>query len=328
MDLEEQGRADVVEKTVVDAAPLRDSAPPTPAPRPLPAAPSVRGAVIAPSVRDAVPAPSVRGALPPGRRDGRPALTMPVPAGGRSAAAVPTRPQIDDLDLPPPGTPAPAQRPAARDRAEGFSGEAFIDRMGASGPSTPAAPAFNWREYRELIVTGLIGVLLLGAAITWRVMNPPDQDGVAAPAPFEERPGVVNRERTAPGQEAPPAGGRSAGGGEGATPAPTEPSPPPETAIAEAEPQPIGEAVPSPPPSPVKAAVPMLSIITVPDGAELEIGGDVVGRSPLIVPAPSDVRELRVVATKDGYERAESSLIPNDGGHFSGTLILVPKQKR
>ncbi len=303
------GWADIVELDESPAAPSSvPTSPPSAAPPPAP-----------PGPRPQLPRPA--GAAEPSR-----ALKMPVPTGPARAADAP-RPITDDLVVPPPGAPTASARGGAKPEV-GFSGEAFIDRLGAGAADKPAPkPGVSWREYRELIVTGVLGVLLLGGAIAWRVMNPPVDESVP-PEAVIERAGMVSPDRRAPGTPEAPARAAEA------TPAPTAD---PTAAPADQSPAPVAEAragagaaevAPSAPPAPVKAAVPMLSIITVPDGADLEIAGEIVGRSPLIVPAPAGTSSLRVIATKDGYERAEQTMVPNDGGHFSATLILEPKTRR
>lgn len=260
---------------------------------------------------DAVPAFSVPPPSAPTLPAAPAARTLRLPVPGGSGASAPTRgaeparaslqPLVDDLVAPPPAARASERARRAPPADSGFSGADFVERLGSAG-ATPAAPRPSvWREYRELIVTGALGVVLLAGAIAWRLSGPSD----AGPEP--ERTPVV-----APSAPAPPA--------EAAARAATAVAPagdPTAPAVAPAT------DTPSPTPTPVKAAQPMLTIMTVPPGADIEIDGEFVGRSPFVSVVPLGTRDLRVTASLEGYADGRATLVPNEGGHFSATLTLV-----
>lgn len=258
-------------------------------------------------------APMTSGPTAPATPAGLPGRTLrlPVPGSAASAATAPAapggaplRPVVDDLQAPPPAAP-----PSGRGRGRapvadtGFSGADFVERLGAAGAPAAAPKASIWREYRELITTGAIGVVLLAGAVAWRLSGPSEP---ATPA------GDTTRA---------PSGVSTPGADPTTAPTPRSEDP---TAHA-APPSAPAEAPPSatPAPTPVKAAQPMLTIMTVPPGADLEIDGEFVGRSPFVSVVPPGTRELRVTASLEGYADGRSTLVPNDGGHFSATLTLV-----
>lgn len=251
-------------------------------------------------------------------------LRLPVPGSGATSAATapgapaapgPLQPLVDDLQAPP-----PAARPAPRGRGRapaptpdaGFSGADFVERLGTAAPAPGASKTSVWREYRELITTGVVGVLLLVGAVAWRLSGPAVPDGPADPGVRGSPAGSAAG--ASAGDPTPPAGPEG-----GPTPPPGDPTALGATPPAEASPS----ATPSPPPTPIKASQPMLTIMTVPPGADLEIDGEFVGRSPFVSVVPAGTRELRVTASLDGYAEGRSTLVPNDGGHFSATLTLV-----
>jgi hypothetical protein len=265
---------------------------------------------------DPVPAfstPAVSGPTAPSTAAGLGGRTLrlPVPGSATSGATAPAapagtplRPLVDDLQAPPPAAQPPGRGRGRAPVADvGFSGADFVERLGAGGTPAPAPKASIWREYREVITTAAIGVVLLAGAVAWRLSGPSEPEAPAG-----------STTRAPAGASTPSADPTSA---------PTPPSDDPTAHVAPASPP--AEAAPSatPAPTPVKAAQPMLTIMTVPPGADLEIDGEFVGRSPFVSVVPSGTRELRVTASLDGYADGRSTLVPNDGGHFSATLTLV-----
>jgi len=243
------------------------------------------------------------------------ALRLPVPVGP-PVAAPPPRP-MTELDLAAPARSSSRNKPAA------FSGDDFADKIaGPLGAKTASAPS-GWREYRELIATGVIGALLLGGAITWRVMNPPEElEGSAPAGPLRagQRRGLGQQQPSTPPSPVPSTTSNAAPNdvAESAPPVPqsapgTQPTPSP-SASAKADIKPI------------RAATPMLTVITVPSEADVEINDQFVGRSPLITTAPAGTKVLSLRVSKDGHQVYEQKLAPNEGGHFSASVKLLPKR--
>ncbi len=110
------------------------------------------------------------------------------------------------------------------------------------------------------------------------------------------------------------------------TPAP-EPPPPPIVAPA---PPPVADGTPpppDPPPTPKiasdptpevrKATTPLLSVLSNPSGAQVEINGTIYGTTPLIQPSPPNVKSLSIRLLKSNFRTYETVLTPNEAGHFN-----------
>lgn len=72
----------------------------------------------------------------------------------------------------------------------------------------------------------------------------------------------------------------------------------------------------------------MLSVVTVPGGALVEIDGVIYGRSPLIMPSPKDRKSLRVKLKLDDHQPWEQVVRPNEAGHFNVNVKLEPFRTR
>lgn len=205
-------------------------------------------------------------------------------------AAFPRDPGGPDADAPaPPAT---------------FSEETLMKTLEPEAPGLASeSPAGFWREYRELVLTAVAGLILLGAAVIW---------GRAGPSPADAGSEASNR-RAAPAQ--PPAGREPA----------SEPSAP-KRPVERGRPAPSGRAGASPATEPKRseAKLPMLTVVTRPSGALVEIDGVVYGRTPLIMQAPPDRRSFDVELRLDDHRPWSGVVTKDESGHFSVNAELVP----
>jgi hypothetical protein len=102
-------------------------------------------------------------------------------------------------------------------------------------------------------------------------------------------------------------------------PAQLPPKPPPEVVKA---PEPVQVPEPVKDPEPVKTATPIVSILSNPSGARVEINGTIYGNTPLIQPSPANVRSLSIRLLKDNYKPFETIVSPNEAGHFNLNATL------
>lgn len=79
---------------------------------------------------------------------------------------------------------------------------------------------------------------------------------------------------------------------------------------------------PPEPPAVRKAAVPILSILSSPSGATVEIDGTIYGKTPLIEKLPNGPQALSIRLMKDNYKKFESVVRKNDAGHYSLNATL------
>jgi len=172
-----------------------------------------------------------------------------------------------------------------------FSVEDMVDKLQAppgSGAHAPG-PSF-WSEWKEVILTASLGTAALAALafVPWGGNDEPDVEALAA----DEAPAVP------------------------AVPPPTtDPVPRPVT-NAEAPEQ---RTRPAP--------APMVSVVSEPPGAMVQLDGVVYGETPLILPAPAGQGTMEVVLRLDGYVTHEGFLEANEAGHFSLNVKLQPRRR-
>ena len=315
------------------ARPSRDTRPPTGG-RPRRSPPSSRGRrPAAPGGPPPLPSPAAqnqpREASKPAAASGR--LTLPVP-GGPGATLSP--PSDDDT---PPVTPAfaaaagPSSAPAGRrgitttprrappprgpptPRAgpAGFSSEELYDRLNEDAP--PRRRSEGHGAYRELYITVAAVTAVFIGAVVYQVTRPP---GIEIVDPAPDRPKTAGTGRSPY---------KSPSASPARTDAPTEESPIPATA--DAEPERPSRAPRRPARSKRSTgptATPMLSIVTTPRGAIVDINGVVYGRTPLIMPSPQNESSLSVTLKLPGHRTLTEVLTRNEGGHFSLNVRLQP----
>ncbi len=210
------------------------------------------------------------------------------------AGPVPLRlPTHDD----PPTLPTDPAAPAVPSVPVPLSETTLLSDLDGTGPTLPAAPGAEAgrSEYRELILTVAIGLAVLVAAVIWgrnlwRPEAEPPAPKAAAPAPEPgPRSGPIDR--------------------------PTKPTPTPRA--------PAG-STPPPTDDVQKAAIPMLSIVTRPSGALVEIDGVVYSRTPLIAEAPRGRTSLSIELRLDDHKPWSGIIEPNEAGHFNLNVMLEP----
>ena len=104
---------------------------------------------------------------------------------------------------------------------------------------------------------------------------------------------------------------------------------PPEAPRARPDPRGAPRARPAPAPAPepsppTPVAPPMLSVLSVPSGALVQVGAVILGRTPLVVPAPAGGR-LEVTLILDGHRRWSRQVRPDSAGHYTVHAELQPR---
>lgn len=236
-----------------------------------------------------------------------PEATTEVAAPPRSARPVETPlrlalPELPSVSAPP----APVAPPIDFDVAA----LAALEPARVDTPSGPARPTPGPRPERSedpeerrawIGLASVVGgtALVLGAWFLLRTPEPP----TSAPAP------------------APIAG-----------PAPRAPAP-----TAPAQPTRAGAETPAPAPAKAAAAAkaseapaeaaPILSVISVPAGAEVTVGGAVIGRTPLVQKSPWKGAPVRMRVALEGFAPWEGLAAPNEAGHYAVTAVLMRRSR-
>ncbi len=221
---------------------------------------------------------------PPAAKTPPPRLVLPRPKGAAGPA--------------PQAAPEPAPMAAVFNDPhddDAFSTEGLVDRLHAE--ETPAAPKDGANAYRELAITLAVVAVGVIATIVYQLTRPRAEPD-AAPVPV-----VIDgpSPRPTPTDVPTPANDRSA------APSTNRPTRPQNT---------DGQTSP--------AAIPMLSIVSTPSGAIVDIDGVVYGRTPLIMPSPRNESALSVTLKKPGHKTHTEVLTRNEGGHFSLNVSLQP----
>ena len=219
-------------------------------------------------------------------------LRLPRPEDGALPAdAAPTPPMVPAIQRGPASSP---KQQAAQDAL--FSSAGLVERLNDSTPVTPPKPEES-RAYRELYITMTIGaVCLLGAFVFQFVRTTQIAPKVVPVVLPEVSPSPPVEKATPPAPRPPPAG--------------------PKAATAAARPR------RTKPKKPVPTATPMLSIVTRPPGAIVDIDGVVYGRSPLIMVSPPNKDALSVTLKLPGHKNMSHILKKNKAGHFSLNVQL------
>src|SRR4029077_13336401 len=73
-----------------------------------------------------------------------------------------------------------------------------------------------------------------------------------------------------------------------------------------------------------RAAHAMLSIISEPKGARVELDGRTIGKTPIIRAAPLKKGSFSVKIAAPNHKPWTGTLVPNATGHFSLKVVLAP----
>ncbi len=251
-----------------------------------------------------------RGCAPLGRPAGQ--------SDARDPAAAPVARELTGgLSLDPPKAPAlrlpvdTSERPTERlppAPAAGFSSAVLLDKL-KTQPGSAAVTRSVWTEYRELILTGAIGMALLSAFIGYRAAGPEEPDpklvlkSEIKPAPPSASPAI-----SVSPSAAPPSAKASAA----PVDVKSEPTTPSPSAAAAAEPE------------PTKApTVAMLSVLSTPIGAEVLVNGEPAGVTPLIAKAPGNAGAIvHVRLMYPGYKPWDQTITANESGHYVANVTL------
>jgi hypothetical protein len=156
----------------------------------------------------------------------------------------------------------------------------------ASGSQGLAPPrGHGLREYRQVIGIGVATLVAAGAAVVY----------LRGPEPRSDKPALTPAAAHAAPSTAPTEAATTTAATAGATAPPA--------AFVE-------------PTAPRRAAVPLLSVLSDPPGAEVVVDGEVLGKTPLILPAPN-VPLLVLTLRLDGYVDWVGQVRPSEAGHMS-----------
>jgi hypothetical protein len=228
-----------------------------------------------------------------------------------------------DIGLAPVGRDELGERAPVQPALGGFSEVALLDHLEGEKSAPAARKGGGWREYREVIFSAVGGALVLTGVILWqraRSVEPAPLESApsAEPAPAPPDPG--------PAPSAPPPAPRRpavvvSGAPEAPPPVAAEPAVP-------ASPAPIAER---PADGTAEAgsegrstSTPMLSVVSAPRGALVEIDGVVYGKTPLIMPSPRGKVALEVLLRLEGHKKWQSTLQPSPSGHYALNVTLEP----
>jgi hypothetical protein len=239
------------------------------------------------------PPPQVRATSAPGGR-----LKLPSPVKSSGGSPIPSAPLVSES-----GKPA-------------FSTEHLMDKLGdPDEDATPSAPARGpkasggvWTEYKEVIVSAVGGGLLLLGVLLYQRFSSVEPLVIGDVPPAD--PSLVG---THPGTPVDPNNPATPSADAGAAQQAILPPP----------------AVPVPPPvdtQPKKAAVPMISLLSSPSGASVEINGESQGKTPLISPAPPNLVGMKVTLRLEGYKKWSGEVQPNEQGNYSLFARLEPSK--
>ena len=234
----------------------------------------------------------------PGGRTRRAARRVAAPRGRPRAS--PASGETRGLSLPMP-EPRPARTPPdgpdLSPESSRFDGARFAELAASPGDRAPGAKSSPrtaspdgtrtgfWKEYGEVVVSIIAGIAVVTAAVLYTSHAPS-----ADPAPKA----VVDRgPRPVPTPPRP-----------GAIPTPDEPRKAREPAL------------------PAKTRTPMLSVLSSPSGALVDIGGVIYGKTPLVMPSPN-AESLSITLKLGGFRTWRKVVRPRETGHFSVHVKLT-----
>jgi len=226
------------------------------------------------------------------------------------------RPTLGADERPPAAFPEPSGATATEAPPPELSETDFLRTLetgapesGRTGPRTAdgtvhadANAGRFWREYRELILTATGCGVLLAGALWWAA-----RDGSSPPRSDVASGSSDRADRTNP-NDAP----AEAAAGSGA----------PAAEARQRETEARGSQQPAR--ASTEPAVPMLSIVTQPPGAMVEIDGVVYGRTPLIMQAPPNRDRFDVELRLDEHRTWSRVVTKDASGHFSVNAELEP----
>jgi hypothetical protein len=209
--------------------------------------------------------------------------------------------------------PDPASKPQSgsnpnitNSAASGFSSESLVEKLSeGTGRASKTKPSF-FTEYKEVVRAVVIGVVLLGGGIAYQLTRSPAEP---APVIIPEMP-----QTAAATKEEPP---------KTIEKVPAEPNEQPPSLPRETEQKSIAVLTnpngdePAETPNPAKAATPMITVISTPPGATVEINGDGQGKTPLILRSPRNISMLTISIQLHNHKKWQQDVPANEAGHFT-----------
>ncbi|MBI2374993.1 MAG: PEGA domain-containing protein [Deltaproteobacteria bacterium] len=204
---------------------------------------------------------------------------------------------------PPPRLKLPTAEPLARPKGPVVTAppETPIAQLGAEPSGTRkgfAAEKSSWREYKELIATAVAGLLIFSGVTAYQLATHQKDGGdILVEAPPHPPPPDPE------GQD---------------PPSPIEPDPAVPSAVQPEEPEePEAPAV----------QMRMVSIVSTPPGANVEVNGASWGVTPIIRPEENGEKAIEVVITLKGFREFRDVVLANEAGHFTVEANLQPEPK-
>ena len=175
----------------------------------------------------------------------------------------------------------------------------------------------TWREYKTTLLTGLVGVISISAVLLVD-RSPTERVETHSPKTTSANRKLERIERARAGQlpdeNKGPQGPSSVAGQKTPEKAPSSDTAKENTSRDKES----IHAVPKP-------VLPMMSILSEPLGALVEINGKVYGKTPLIRQSPQSTGSLKVRLRFKHHETLDTTVWPNKDGHYEAKLILRKK---
>ncbi|MBK8014761.1 MAG: PEGA domain-containing protein [Deltaproteobacteria bacterium] len=198
------------------------------------------------------------------------------------------------------------QRPSTP-REPVFSQANWAEQLAETQPA-PTRRRASWREYREVLTVAFLGLCAIGGAIAYQKTAPDSDAHVRAAVPNETNASTPN----------------IASASMASTPStPASATSPPERRANRSPEQNSNSK-----PDAVSKVTPMLSVITIPAGAVVEVNGINAGKSPLVRPSPHANGRIEVTVKKAGFNTASSFVSPNSAGHYALTVQMEKSSGR
>ncbi len=228
---------------------------------------------------------------PPDVEATQPNFRLPAPAGPAPKAGLRTSPSQPLAGF---GSVPPSEKSRLQEAAKSGATSDFFASLGPKEPMPVQKQGF-FHEFRGVLWTVGVGLLVfVGTVLYSGRSNTPRE---ATPPPMTPADTAQNHRNALVPPKKDEAG---------------VPSHTPST------PTPGGETTPN------STVEPMMSIVTVPKGALVEINGTLYGRTPIIKPGPKGVDSLFVSIKLKGHRRWEGQVSRNKAGHFSIQATLQP----
>lgn len=254
-------------------------------------------------------------AAPPAKK-----LRLPMPGENRKSGSTSTSSE-SALPTPPPRVSMPSMPadPANNAAPPSFSTNELVEKLSdgsGSGRAAKTGPSF-WVEYKEVVRAGIIGLVLIGGVVAYQLNKDPAT--IADPEPERLQPAVAQ-----PQPNEPPKTNDVQLQQPAEQPKPLPKEQPEVPSLAKNEKDATDPAKDEKKETP-KAATPMVTVVSTPPGATVEINGEVLGKTPLIMRSPRNIQELAIAISLDGHKKWSQNVPANEAGHFTVNAKLDKK---